>query len=78
MNKDQFLLRRQQSKDAFDELVKNRDIKQAELNEIESELLRLQGEYRLMDEVINGLVPDEATTINVDKELKKSKGTKNG
>lgn len=44
----------------FNELVKQREQKQAELTDLDAELNRLQGEYRLLNELEEAeLVPSE-------------------
>lgn len=44
-------LRREQAETKFNDLAKQREQKQAEITEIDAELNRLQGEYRLIGEI---------------------------
>lgn len=44
-------LRRKEAEDRFDALAKQREQKQNEMTEIDAELNRLQGEYRLINEI---------------------------
>lgn len=47
------LARRKQAEDSFNTLAQQKIQKEKEINEIETELARLQGEYRLVDDILN-------------------------
>lgn len=63
--------RREQAEAKFNELVKTREQKQSELTDLDAELNRLQGEYRLLNEMEAEEAPakahkgnNEASTID--------------
>lgn len=67
--------RREMAETRFNELVKTREQKQAELTDIDAELNRLQGEYRLLNEMEADETPkspiDTTVVEGVDKQDKK-------
>lgn len=63
--------RRQQSEDRFNELNKQKTQKEEEINEIVQELVKIQGEARVLDELIDkykAIQNTEAPLINVSPE----------
>ncbi len=72
MDKKELVKKQQQASDKFNEIQKQRDQKTQELQELEDELKRLQGEYRAYGQLIE---PDEALTIKAEEKPdgKKSK-----
>lgn len=63
------LKRREQAEARFNELAKQREQKQSELTELDAELSRLQGEYRLLNELIEKDTPvsQDAATVDATK-----------
>lgn len=49
---DKLQARRAQAEDSFNLLVKQKELKEQEINDIDTELARLQGEYRLVDDLL--------------------------
>jgi hypothetical protein len=68
--------RRIQAENSFNALSKQKEQKEAELKDIDTELLRLQGEWRLIDDLLKKQKPTEAEVIDVDKALKKKGSAK--
>ena len=50
---EQLRARRSQAENDFNELQKQKDQKQTEMNTINEEMFRLQGEYRLLNDLLN-------------------------
>lgn len=75
--KEDLLVRRAQAENSFNELIKKREEKEAEIREIDTELARLQGEYRVIEGLINEkdskAVSPAPDVINVDKAIKDKK-----
>lgn len=68
---DELTNRRVIAESTFADLTKQKQQKEAELREIDTELVRLQGEYRLIDDLLNkkaepSVVSPEPETIDVD------------
>lgn len=49
---DKLIARREQAEASFNALVKQREQKEQEIKEIDVELNRLQGEYRVVDDLL--------------------------
>lgn len=68
---EKLIARREQAESSFSLLVKQKEQKEAEIKEIDTELIRLQGEYRLTDDLLNrSSDTPEAEVIDVSKALK--------
>ena len=64
MDRQQLLDRQKASEARFSELQRQADAKRQEIEQIEDELKRYQGEYRLLLELINQ-TPEEPAQANV-------------
>lgn len=60
LDKEQLEQKRTLSKQRFDELVSQKEAKTKELELIDNELLRLQGEYRLIEDLLKPEETDAA------------------
>lgn len=65
--KDKLLARREKAKKSFDTLAKQREGVVENLNNIDAELNRLQGEYRLVDDLIGKEEGADPATIDATK-----------
>lgn len=63
------IARREQAEASFNSLTKQKEQKEQEIKDIDTELIRLQGEYRLVDDLLNKEI-QEANVIDVDEALK--------
>lgn len=68
--------RRVKAEEQFDVLVKQKEQKEQEIREIDAELNRLQGEYRVINDLLTTVSPS-AEVLDVDAAIEK-KGKKNG
>lgn len=62
--KDKLIARRAKAEDAFNSFQEKRQQKQEELTQIDAELNRLQGEYRLLNEQIDAESNKKASVID--------------
>lgn len=58
--KETLMARRQQAEDTFNNLVKQKEAKQKEVDDLDIEMARLQGEWRLLGELIDAEKPKKA------------------
>ena len=69
--KDEILNKQQQAKDKFDQLLKEKGEHESRVTEINTELVKLQGEYQAYESLLNTKKKkgvDEALTINVEED----------
>ncbi len=63
--RDKLIARRDKAEASFNQLVKQREAKVAEVTELDAELNRLQGEYRMANELLDKADKKDAATIDV-------------
>ncbi len=65
---EDLLARRQQAEDSFNSLVKDKETKQLEMDQLDTEMARLQGEWRLVNDLLDKLSKEKPKKSNISKE----------